>query len=77
MFQQIEQPFSDVFFNEPISTSSTTNYIDYAERKSGNLGLILVFFIFVIGIIGFVIWKIKDDKKKQIELEEDNLIENI
>jgi hypothetical protein len=29
MFQQIEQPFTDVFFNEPIPLSSTTNYIDY------------------------------------------------
>ena len=77
MFHQIEQPFTDVFFNEPIPLSSTTNYIDYAERKSSNLGWILVFIIIVSGIIGFVIWKIKDDKTKQTELEEDKLIQNI
>jgi hypothetical protein len=49
----------------------------YAERKSSNLGWILVFIIIVSGIIGFVIWKIKDDKTKQTELEEDKLIQNI
>ena len=77
MFHQIEQPFTDVFYNEPISLSPTTNYFDYAERKSSNLGWVLAFFIIVSGIIGFVIWKIKDNKTKQIELEEDKLIQNI
>ena len=77
MFHQIEQPFTDVIFNEPIPLSSITNYSDYAERKSGNLGWILAFFIIASGIIGFAIWKIKDDKIKQTELEEDKLIDSV
>ncbi|RYU92710.1 hypothetical protein [Emticicia agri] len=76
MFQQIEQPFTSVSYTEPSSLEFTTNYMEYDKKESNNLGWILALFLIICGILGFLIWKIRDEKTKQLEIEEAELIED-
>lgn len=76
MFQQIEQPFRRISYAEPSSVEFTTNYIDYDKNESNNLSWILALFLIIGGMIAFIIWKIKNDKTKQLEKKEVELIED-